>query len=249
MINQKQTNMKLKMIPLALTIVFTCTSAISQPVPESQKKYGGLGYFAVGYSSLNVNDLNASLVSFGYPEVSNNMVSFGGGGHGMMGRWMFGGHGHSLYGPREDYETYELGLAMGYGFVNLGYAAFSSQTIDVIPMLGIGSGGMTLDIEWDEPTDFEELLDDPQKSTKITKDGFLLEVGVTTTFLLNTSDNPLNRGGLAIGIQAGWVLDPFENEWTINDNDVDNSPDLGMGGPYIRLLIGGGGFNYPEILD
>lgn len=240
--------MKTKALLLVLFIsAITIQISFNQSVPVAQKKYGGIGYFSVDYAALNVDNLNTSLTAFGYPELSQSMISLGGGGYGIMGRWVVGGHGHTLLGPREDYQSYEMGLTMGYGFLNLGYAIFTSPVIDVFPMVGFGTGGLSLDITWDEPADFNDLLNNPQTSTEIAYEGFLLELGINGSILLNRSEDPFSMGGLTVGIQAGWVLDPFDNEWQINGNEVSNAPDMGMGGPYIRLIIGGGGYAYQRL--
>jgi hypothetical protein len=247
---KKKKNMKpIATIFTSILLAFTSVQSSSgqDEMILMNDKYGGAGYFMPGASMLNVNNLNAMLNNAGYPSLSGNLISYGGGGHGVWNRWVIGGHGHSLVGTPENSNNYTLDLAGGMGFIDFGYTLFTRPKMDIYPLLGIGLGGITLDIAEDTPQDFMDLLNNPDSGTEISQGGFLLDFSINATYLIDMADLPFEREGLIIGLQGGYVLDPTDNTWYMNGNEVSNGPVMNMSGPYLRLLVGGGGFNYPEI--
>ena len=232
---------------LAFALFFmNLSSGNTQAIPVPEKDNGGMGYFSLGYHMMNTGNLNDLLQVYDYPDLPGEMISIGGGGHGFVGEWVVGGHGHSFMNRPQSNETYDLSISGGYGFVDVGYVVNTRPGWDLYPLLGVGFGGFMLDISEDQPAIFNELLEEPETSMQVGKGGFLLDLSLNATYLFDFTENYFTRNGLVLGLQVGYVLDPFENQWKINGNDVTNGPDMDMGGPYLRLKIGGGGFNYPE---
>ena len=46
-----------------------------------------------------------------------------------------------------------------------------------------------------------------------------------------------------LGLRAGWVLSPIDGHWQLHEQDVAGGPELGIDGPYVRFMIGGGGIH------
>ncbi|OQX94850.1 hypothetical protein B6I21_08515 [candidate division KSB1 bacterium 4572_119] len=80
----------------------------------------GRGYFIAGTNVLDLDALNSRLVSNGYKEFSNNFISIGGGGHGIINNIIIGGQGGTIFGGDETVElgteTFKTSLIGGYGF-------------------------------------------------------------------------------------------------------------------------------------
>lgn len=232
-----------------LLSLFVYPNLYGQALPESQKKRGGIGFLSIGYQGANPDQFNQTLTSFGYPDVSGTFTSLGGGGYAMIGKFVVGGHGHAATNPKSSYQNFEVGVEMAYSYVDIGYVLLSNHNLDVFPMVGAGTGRMTFEIAHDEWMPFTSLLSNPQTGTRINHNAFLLNVGVTATYLIDLGNDAFKRNGWMMGIQAGWMIDAFDNEWQLNENTITEVPEFGMGGPYIRIILGAGGFNYHEIVD
>ena len=50
------------------------------------------------------------------------------------------------------------------------------------------------------------------------------------------------KGGMVLGVRAGYTFSPFKGDWNMDDLEISGAPETGITGPYIRLMIGGGGF-------
>jgi len=44
------------------------------------------------------------------------------------------------------------------------------------------------------------------------------------------------------GLRAGYTLSPFKRDWQMDELEISDAPEMGMTGPFIRFMFGGGGF-------
>ena len=90
--NPKKLTEELKMINktklslICLLVLFIIFSSMTFAQEKAKKSGGGRGYFMIGWSMLDIDKLNAQLSSKGYTEFSNNFISIGGGGHGIVNK-------------------------------------------------------------------------------------------------------------------------------------------------------------------
>jgi len=70
----------------------------------------------------------------------------------------------------------------------------------------------------------------------------LLNVAVGMDYLISFGqDRDGGRGGFLLGIRAGYMISPFQGDWSMGELEVAGGPDLGLTGPYVRVMFGGGG--------
>jgi len=226
---------------MVLAITFFVFTGQAQENSNSGKIYGGVGYFQTGYSFFNLNNLNDLLSSSGMPELQNGSVSFGGGGHSIINSFIVGGEGHGLIGSSSTNAEFSVSQGGGYGFFNIGYLALQKSFLTLYPILGIGGGGYSITItdRTNLPTNFNDLLANPQNQSTLNKGGFMLNFSLGTDFFLTGDAN----GGFIIGLRAGYLLELNKNKWYIADQELAGGPDAGISGPFIRLTIGGGGIS------
>jgi hypothetical protein len=216
---------------------------------DDEDEPGG-GYFQAGYMELDLDDLNGALVGAGYPALDNSFWTLGGGGYGMKGRFLLGGEGHGLIGSDETTAdgARQLGIGGGYGLFRIGYLAYSIEGLEVLPMIGVGGGGMSLSIiERSAPT-FDDILLDPLRSARVSTGMFLLDASLMLSYRVPTGedeedgdDDEESGGGLLVGLQGGYTFAPGEPSWRLDGlNSVAGGPELKIEGFYIRLSIGGG---------
>jgi hypothetical protein len=199
---------------------------------------GGAGYFMLGANSTDIAGLNAALMASGYSAHPRRFFSLGGGGHVVIGRLVLGGEGQTLVGRNAGNPTHQTTLRGGFGFFNLGYVIFSGEEFRVYPVAGIGAGGIDLEIAERGTASFGEILENPGRSSKLSSSGFLLNVAVGAEKIVRLGGG--RRGGLILGIRAGYVVAPVKGGWELDKSEIAGGPGISLQGPYIRVLIGAG---------
>lgn len=203
----------------------------------------GRGYFMFGAHFLDIDDLNARLSNLGYTEFPSYFYTIGGGGHGILESGIvIGGEGHALLNRKETTGTFNSSLGGGYGFFNLGYAVYKQNDFTVYPLIGIGGGTVTMKITDSEAPLFDDVIADPKRTAELSTGGFLLDLSVGMDYLFRVGTDE-DEGGFMFGLRAGYTFSPSDSDWKMNGNQINGGPDFGVAGPYIRLMIGGGGGN------
>ncbi len=207
---------------------------------HAEYREGGAGYFAIGTNVLGIGALNDRLESVGYPTFGSAFLSLGGGGYGIVGgRVLLGGEGHGLIRPSQSVGGRDVSVGGGYGLATLGYLAVSQSNGRVYPQVGLGAGGFTVDLgSAGTATEFDEVLDDPNRRAELSRGSLLVSLALNATYEFSTSKE---AGGFRVGLQAGYLFAPYSSDWQLDEDTLADGPDAGFDGPFIRLLIGGGG--------
>jgi hypothetical protein len=201
---------------------------------ESDEDRGvGGGFFAVGTNvMLGTSDLRDRLASAGYVAPGAGAVSFGGGGYGgVRNGLIFGGEGHGLTTATRISDGREVRIGGGYGLVTVGYMLQPAPQLRVYPQIGLGLGGVSLSITTEDAEQFDDILDQPRRSSEITQGNLLASVQGGAEYRF---------GGFMIGLQAGYLIAPVITDWSLGDTQLEGGPDATFSGPFVRLLIGGG---------
>jgi hypothetical protein len=208
------------------------------------KEEGGMGYFMIGGGTLDIDAINTRMQTAGLSTLSDNFLSLGGGGYAIHGRLILGGEGHSLLGEEVSNESFTTSIGAGYGFFNIGYSLHSSGSLIVYPMFGIGGGAMSISMmEKGTSPSFDQILNDPKRSVVLSTGGWLINLALGTDYMFIMEENEEGKGGFILGLRIGYVLAPIKGDWSMDGIDISGGPDIGITGPYIRLMIGGGGYD------
>lgn len=214
------------------------TDADDEAPPPTEEKYGG-GFFALGVNGTDLGPLNTRLRSAGYPTFPSELFAVGGGGYGVIaGRLLLGGEGYGLIGPSRGFQGREVNVGGGYGLLTIGYRFDPTDQLVAYPQVGIGGGGLSLEIGSAGADRFDDVLDNPNREATLTKGSLLVSLGVGLEYRFRSSDEP---GGFHLGLRAGYLLSPYNTDWTLGEDRLAGGPDAGFGGPFVRLLIGGWG--------
>ena len=228
---------------LALLLAVPAAAQNDEEEEATFEETQGRGYFSFGVHFLDIDDLNDRLSNQGYTEFPTYFYTIGGGGHGILENGIVvGGEGHAIMERDETTGTFETSLGGGYGFFNLGYAVYQQNNLSVYPMLGIGGGSVSMKITDSEAPLFDDVLADPKRSAELSTGGFLFDIAVGLDYLF-TVGTTQEEGGFMFGFKAGYTFSPSDNDWKMNGNEINGGPDFGITGPYIRLMVGGGGRN------
>ncbi len=248
--------------PLTAMLALAFLAAESSGV-AAQEGPAGRGAFQIGWHAPDIDGLNSSLSDAGFPTFDDaGFLTLGGFGFGTVGRVIIGGEGHGFLPREEDTAdgVYRSRLTGGYGLFNLGYVAWSSPRVDVYPILGVGGGGMSLEIiERSSPT-FDDVLDDPGTSTTLTSETWLVSAALGVDWRFGghdarrdrtrdrirdrdrDEDDDRGRGGFFVGLRGGWMWAPGDVNWELDElNDVAGGPDTVPDGFFVRVSIGGWG--------
>lgn len=230
----------------SFSIVFALLSfqlAFGQDKSSNSKVVGGMGYFMIGIGSLDIDGVNTRLEAAGMSTFSNNFLSLGGGGHSINGNLILGGEGHGMGVGEISEGDYTSSLSVGYGFFDIGYAVYSTDAFYVYPLIGIGGGGMSVRIvERGTSPSFNDVLENPKRGVEISTGGFLLNLSLGTDYVFAMEKGKNGRGGFSIGLRIGYVFTPIKGDWSMDETKLSGSPETAITGPYVRLLLGGGGF-------
>lgn len=230
-------------IALALAVLTGTPSIVAQEVPDEETPTTFRGFFMIGWQKLDLDELNSRMVPNGFPSLSENLLSLGGGGWGWKDRFLIGGEGHALLGPDEATAdgAYKTQMAGGYGQLDLGYRIYTGERLNVAPVLGLGGGVVSIDLfERSSPT-FDEILSDPLTGTHLSASGFHFDVSVAIDARLTRRvKEDGDEDGFAIGFRAGYAFSPGDWDWELNDQtELPGGPQLGISGPYVRFMLGG----------
>jgi hypothetical protein len=204
----------------------------------------GRGLFQAGFMMLDLDELNDVLVDEGYPSLEERFITLGGAGYGQRGRVLFGAEGHALLGEEESTAdaSRQITLNGGYGLFRLGILAFSESGFELVPAIGLGGGGMALQIAERSAPSFEDVLEDPARSSTLTTGMFVIDGSLGLNYRFDTSDRGERPGGILLGVQGGYTYSPWNSSWELDGlNSVAGGPDLQIEGYYVRLSIGGWG--------
>ncbi len=205
---------------------------------------GGMGYFSIGGCKLVIDDLNTRLKNKNYPEFEDRFFSMGGGGVGIVHRLMIGGEGHGMINKSITSGDYDVSLAAGSGFFDIGYIAYATRGFFIYPMLGIGGGGMTLKmINTSGDPSFDDILTNPSRMVILTAGGLLLDLSLGMNFVFSKATNEYSGGGFMFGVRVGYTFTPVKDDWRLEEMKITGGPETGIIGPYIRFQIGGGGIS------
>lgn len=209
-----------------------------------------LGYFGIGWHQVQTEEFQTRLdrTPVDYPRHGKDFWAVGGGGLFFSRRLVLGGEGYGLIGPRRSGGGYDSLLDGGYGMFQIGYDLLDSPDWTLYPLLGIGGGVFRWKIQrTDFPGDFDRLIGFPEVGTTLENAFFMLQASLGVDRWVRIGGRRDERSGffLIFGIRGGYSHTPSANRWEVRvHNDsyyLSNGPDLGLGGPFIRLTFGIGG--------
>ncbi|MGB9772167.1 MAG: hypothetical protein ACPLX7_09395 [Candidatus Kapaibacteriota bacterium] len=200
-----------------------------------------------GIQILNISNLNSKLQDKNYPKLSSSFTSFGGGGHAFIANFVVGGEGHGLFGKDVTNDKYTLNMSAGYGIFDLGYVIISKAGFNLYPIVGIGGSGLSLKITERTIPTFDEILDNPKGHLELSSGSLLLHFAVGLDYIVSFGSDGDSRGGVLLGLRAGFTYTPVAGDWEMGDVKIAGGPETGVTGAYIRLLVGGGGAAFSSV--
>lgn len=202
------------------------------PSPSPVRAYG----FA-GWTSLDLDDLNARLTSLPepYTEVAEDIVVIGGGAHIRLSRLLAGAEGAALISTddAEFADERSAQFAGFYGAVTLGVSIIQSDALDIYPLIQLGGGGASLEVTERAAPAWDEVLAEPGQTTVMTTASLYGAGGLGIDYAF--------RSGFFMGLRGTWAYTPDSDNWNGEETEVLGGPEVSLSGPSVRLLLGFGG--------
>jgi hypothetical protein len=224
----------------ALLVGFT-SPAQSQPNLNWDVFQGAKAWYSPGFSFLDTASLNSAIASQGYNNLSSVFISQSGGAHIILDRIILGGSGAGLNGFRTTNTNGDvLGVSGGYGLFNLGYLIYHEENFSLYPILGIGSGNIS--ISGSGPLNKIFGLSGKEDIARIDSAQVILDIGLAADYLIDFNADPENASGIVVGLKLGYLFVASPTQWESNRQIVggSNLPNLSNQGIYFNLNLGGG---------
>jgi hypothetical protein len=223
---------------LAQTIETGTKPAVS---PGKGRRYGGVGFFMPGAMILDQKEMNEAFAARGYPELPSTLFTLGGGAYFRFNRLLLGIEGFGAPPRSASSATHEISVSGGGGLLDVGYIVANWGPVTIFPMLGMGGAGLGYTLVRKAPASFDQVLDDPARAASLSTGGFLGQLALGVDYMFETSTSPNEIGGALIGLRIGYATQLPRGNWSLFGAGVAGGPDVGFGGPFLRLVIGGGG--------
>ena len=204
-------------------------------------------FLSTGGSTSSTGDLNTRLDTAKYFAVSNDAISYGGGGRVKWGRMILGGEvAMTDFGEEGDPASGKTSaLRSRFYLGQVGYTWWAGRHLNVYPMLGVGAGTMVVTLSdrlgggkpaaGGDPT-FTDVILHPNFSSKLDATYLLFEPAIGADWLVLRS--VADRMGLTIGARLGKKYSPNRAAWKLDGSKVVGGPDLGPDGMWFRLTAG-----------
>ena len=200
----------------------------------------GFGFIVPGVMWADIDNVNDYLASQGISRFKSVTPTLSFGGHREMKRLVFESVVTLRYWRDRVNEnlrsTFFACDMVGNHGINV-----MPETLPVIvfPYFGFGVGFASMYFR-SKTKKLEQLLASSEPDAMLWQAAFLLNAGGGADFLLFKKGS---EKGMAIGIRAGYLFDPFsgneDRDWWSGGTRIDDAPLFKQNGPYLRLILGG----------
>jgi len=240
---------KLKVSILLIFLSFVGYGSAQENYVEgaNEFKYGGLGYFSIGYSFNVGNDLKNNLerTFLLHSPLPSIGFSIGGGGYFLFAKkFLVSGNGFGLSFQNVINKSNELVFGGGGGGASFGYVVFNRYDWMIFPSIGVGGMSMKMNIRNTADSliyfgDYEIPL---RKDVDFDFSQTYLDIGVSAHKIIQLNQGSPNVTGISFGLSVGYIAGFGENVWEVNGSEVGDLTPGKYNAFYIKISIGGGGF-------
>lgn len=234
----------LKFFCSLLTTSFLCLNSqpvCAQPSLNLEVFQGVKAWYSPGFSFLDMAGLNTAIASAGYQPLSPTFISSGGGAHVILDRIILGGSGYVLNGFRGTNASGDiLSVQGGYGLFNLGYLILNEGNFSLYPLLGLGSGSIS--VSGSQSLNQLFGLSGNQSIDRLDSTQVVLDIGLGGDYMIDFNGDPGQTSGLLVGLKLGYLFVVSPTQWESNRRLVggSNLPSISNQGLYFQLSLGVG---------
>jgi hypothetical protein len=216
--------------------------SFSQTRDYTQNNFsGGMGFFRLGSSNMDLLQINNSLKKKDLPGISKVFTSAGGCGYRLVNNTLIGIGGQGLISVQSVNPDYNVQVSGGFGALYLGYVFFQKEKFLIYPVFGLGGAALNLKIKSNGiPANFNNFLQNPFLEGSVSSGNMVMNFELNADYFLTgfLKDNILS--GWIGGLSVGYLVSPFKSGWHRNGFQIAESPLLGIESFYVTLKLGGG---------
>ncbi|GCC50357.1 hypothetical protein SanaruYs_05720 [Chryseotalea sanaruensis] len=229
-----------------LTIIFglvLITKGQTEITPYP-KINGGGGGFTIGLGAMDIATMHV-FVPQDVSSFSKQHLLLGGSGYGIVNSFVLGGTGTGILSENITTDSLKIQLGGGYGTFDFGYLIINRDKLRLFPTLGIGGGGYSVSIAKNKNISANAIASDPGREVNINNGGFIFDAAINLNIIpfLELDEKNNSYGGLMLGTKIGYVYGLPTTNWSFAGGDITNGPDFGIKMFYVKLFIGGFGFD------
>jgi len=203
---------------------------------------GGTGYFFIGQTNIDFTSAKSAYNISDIAIIPTKALNVGGGGFGVFGNFIIGGEGGAMQANAftTDHISHTMITTMsGYGMFNFGYMIPQKSRFLIYPLFGLGSGVTQL-------TEEEKLWSPPIDVTyNHTNTNVFFKTELNIDLFSNSENYFKEKKGFSVGLTIGYMFHPYASSWDYDERGRNVLlPQVLFNGPYARLRIGGGGFDF-----
>lgn len=207
-----------------------------------KKKRVNAAYIMAGQNMMSFNNLNNFLVQRDFPAVAENHLALGIGGHVIHDKFVVGIEIQRFFEKKRiTAKKFNTSILGNYSLLNVGYLIYSKKGLMIYPLFGLGLGRLKLRVIENNIHSFEDINSYQKGSTSKTT-GFLINLGFALDYFFNFKEKKRGKNKLVVGVRLGYIYSATRSGWSVNHIHVDDGPATGPGGPYVRVVIGLGGW-------
>lgn len=215
------------------------------PCDDDRDDVGGAGVFMLGVAFTDLSDLNRHLSRNGYERIDSAIAVIGGQGFALFDTGLIiGGHGGAFLVPTADGpDAYRADVGGGFGMADFGFAFVRTPSMLLMATVGIGGYGMGLTITERLSLDFDDVLNEPRRSSTMSAGGVLggIMLGFDGRVPLGAVDKHGMRPFFTVGVRAGGMYAPALGEWSLADgSELSRAPTTALSAAYAGVALGFG---------
>ncbi len=197
---------------------------------------GGFGCVGPTVGIVDFSGLDNALAAGSITQKLGSMQwGFGGGAFALVNRVVIGGSG---WGSSQTVGSNDLRatVEIASGEFDLGYQVFSMKHLLIAPVLGIGGGGYTIELQKlsGMPLTFDSLLKNPGYTSKVSFSSLTLSPQLMVTV-------PISFVG--VQLRGGYCYTPTTPQWGLEGGGrLSSGPTISKGMPFATLNVVFGGF-------
>lgn len=237
-----------KALTLSLLLFTVAVYAQDKEIKELtkfiKKKRVNAAYGMLGTNFFEFSKLNVNLEQKGIPHVPRGYLSYGVGGHFIQDKLVLG---FELVQLKERYTNHaksaEFLASVSGKFINLlvGHLVFSRKGLMVYPYTSLGMGRLKMVVVENSIDSFNK-IDTLHMSNMVEKLDFVMGLGIAGDYFFNYSKKSKGNNSIMIGFRMGVNMSPVPGNWRLNRIKVYDGPQMGINGPYFRIIVGLGGW-------
>jgi hypothetical protein len=222
--------MKRHAMSLSLISLLAATAVAAPPIN------GGFGCFGPTVGIVDFSGLDDALATGHVTQKLGSLQwGFGGAGFALIDRVVIGGSG---WGGSQTVgsDSLRATVQIAGGEFDLGYQVFSIKHLLIAPVLGIGGGGYTVELQKlsEGPLTFGQLLENPGRTSTVSFSGLTLSPQLMVTV-------PISFVG--VQLRGGYCYTPMDPQWALHGGGkLSSGPTIAKGMPFVTLNVVFGAF-------